>query len=234
MIKMLGIRDFMNTFDKYFPIIGKVIDDELLKNDSIHQDAIILKVLEIPEIKEPSLKLIKTNKRHNTLEKVVGNMVDWFSAGITKKSTLSRLWVNKYTRRKITHNGRKIWEYSFSEELFANEITSEDISKLTEGSTKKITVNAYERNPKARVECIPHYGLDCHCCGFNFLKTYGEIGQDFIHVHHLKLISEVKQEYHVNPIDDLRPVCPNCHAMIHRRKPPFTIEEIKIMIGKNA
>jgi predicted HNH restriction endonuclease len=224
----------MSTFDKYFPIISKIIDEELLKNDSIHRDAIILKLLELPEIIELSSDSLVTNKKHNTPEKAIGNMVDWFSAEITKQSKVSLPWVNKYARRKIRHNGRNIWEYSFSEESFANEITDENISQLSEGSIKQVKVNAYERNPKARTECIAHYGLACSCCGFDFFKIYGEIGQDFIHVHHLTLISEIKKEYHVNPIDDLRPVCPNCHAMIHRKKPPFTIAEIKIMIGKNA
>jgi len=104
----------MNTFDKYFPIIGKVIDVELLKSDSIHRDAIILKLLELTEIKELSSELIKTNKRYNTPEKAIGNMVDWFSAEITKQSIVSLPWVNKYARRKITHSGRKVWEYSLN------------------------------------------------------------------------------------------------------------------------
>lgn len=203
-----------------------MIDQELLNDDSIHRDAIILKLLEISEIKVLYSDRIKENKKHNTPEKIVGNMVDWFSAEITKKSKASLPWLNKYTRRKIVHNGRKIWEYSFCEEKFANEIVEPNMIKLTEGSVKQIIVNAYERNPRARAKCIAHYGSVCNCCGFDFLKAYGEIGQDFIHVHHLRLISDIGQEYRINPIDDLRPVCPNCHAMIHRRNPPFSLEAV--------
>lgn len=59
-------------------------------------------------------------------------------------------------------------------------------------------------------------------------------GKDFIHVHHLIPLSEINQEYEVDPIKDLRPLCPNCHAMIHRKHPPFTIEEIKNLINKNS
>ncbi len=36
------------------------------------------------------------------------------------------------------------------------------------------------------------------------------MGEGFIHVHHLKPLSEVGYEYRVDPIRDLRPVCPNC------------------------
>lgn len=224
----------MSTFDKYFPAIGKVIDLELLINDSINRDEIILKLLENPEIKQQIPELIGKNKKHNTPEKAVGNMVDWFNAEITKQSKASLPWVNKYVREKVLNNGRKIWGYRFSNEMLENEIDERNITKLTEGSVKKVNVNAYERNPKAREKCISYYGLTCSCCGFDFSKIYGQIGQNFIHVHHLILISEIKEKYLIDPVKDLRPVCANCHAMIHRKNPPFTIDEIKTMIEKNA
>ena len=62
-------------------------------------------------------------------------------------------------------------------------------------------------------------------------KTYGEIGKNFIHIHHLVKISDIKEEYMIDPIEDLRPVCPNCHAMLHKKEPPFTIEELKGMLN---
>ena len=62
-------------------------------------------------------------------------------------------------------------------------------------------------------------------------KTYGEIGKKFIHIHHLVKISDIKEEYMIDPIEDLRPVCPNCHAMLHKKEPPFTIEELKGMLN---
>ena len=108
-----------------------------------------------------------------------------------------------------------------------------EVDNLFEGLKIQITVNAYERNSKARQECIKHYGTKCFICHFNFEKTYGEIGKNFIHVHHVKPLSEINEEYKVNPIQDLRPVCPNCHAMIHKRKPAYNIEEIKSLLVKN-
>lgn len=101
---------------------------------------------------------------------------------------------------------------------------------LFEGAKKQIVVNAYERSPKARKICIEEYGFNCFICGFNFQKTYGELGKEFIHVHHLKPLSEIQKEYKVNPIKDLRPVCPNCHAMLHRKIPAYSIEEIQNII----
>ena len=58
------------------------------------------------------------------------------------------------------------------------------------------------------------------------VMTYGEVAEGLIHVHHLRSLSEVGEEYIVDPIADLRPVCPNCHAVLHTRTPPFSIEEV--------
>jgi 5-methylcytosine-specific restriction enzyme A len=97
----------------------------------------------------------------------------------------------------------------------------------TEGSVRQVLVNAYERSSTARAACLARYGYSCSVCGFDFEKTYGTIGRDFIHVHHLKEISSIGQKYHVDPVKDLRPVCPNCHAMLHRRTPAYSIDQLK-------
>lgn len=99
-----------------------------------------------------------------------------------------------------------------------------------EGKSKTITVNAYERNTKARKKCLDFYGLNCQVCEFNFEESFGEIGKGFIHVHHVKEISQVKKEYEVDPINDLIPVCPNCHSMLHNKTPAYTIIELKNII----
>lgn len=118
-------------------------------------------------------------------------------------------------------NFRSSAVFTFPEEV---DQVQEDIF---EGAIHKVTVNAYERNPEARKQCINHYGAKCSICNFNFFDVYGEAGRDFIHIHHLKPISEIGETYKVDPIRDLRPVCPNCHAIIHKRKPPYTIDEVK-------
>jgi len=108
--------------------------------------------------------------------------------------------------------------------LSADEVSGE---KYSEGAVRRITVNAYERDPRARADCIAHYGTNCCICDFNFSSAFGDIGEGFIHVHHLKQLSDIGEKYSVDPVADLRPVCPNCHAVVHRRSPPYTIEEIK-------
>lgn len=95
-----------------------------------------------------------------------------------------------------------------------------------DGATSSARVNAYERNPEARTACISHYGLDCVVCSINFRAAYGAIGEGFIHVHHLKPLASIKAAHQIDPIADLRPVCPNCHAMLHMKTPPYTIDEL--------
>lgn len=102
-----------------------------------------------------------------------------------------------------------------------------------EGTQKTIVVNAYERNPMARSACIEHYGAICSVCNMTFRERYGNIAKDFIHVHHLKPLGEISAGYVVDPIQDLRPVCPNCHAMLHMRKPPYSINEMREILSSH-
>lgn len=98
---------------------------------------------------------------------------------------------------------------------------------LYEGSYKTVKVNLYERNKVARDKCLEYHGYNCSICGFDFYKTYGEIGKNFIHIHHIIPLYKINKEYIVDPIKDLIPICPNCHSIIHRRKPELSIDELK-------
>jgi HNH endonuclease len=112
--------------------------------------------------------------------------------------------------------------------------SEEDAPGGLEGGSTSVYVNRFERDSKARRICIQIFGAACAVCGFDFGSTYGEIGAGFIHVHHLTPLSTVREKHKVNPRRDLRPVCPNCHEMLHRRTPPYSIEELKVRISKSS
>ena len=99
-----------------------------------------------------------------------------------------------------------------------------------EGARKAITVNAFERNPEARRRCLAHYGYRCSVCRLNLEDRYGEAGRELIHVHHLRPLAGIASPYNVDPIVDLRPVCPNCHAVIHRANPPYALDDVRTML----
>jgi 5-methylcytosine-specific restriction enzyme A len=115
---------------------------------------------------------------------------------------------------------------------FADELEGTE-GRLFEGAGKVIRVNIYERNPVARRRCIEHYGATCAVCCFDFAAAYGAIAEGIIHVHHLRPISECGgEDYEVDPVAELRPVCPNCHVVLHRCQPPFSIEELQDMLAR--
>ncbi len=112
-------------------------------------------------------------------------------------------------------------------------IREEPEKALYEGAISRIEVNGFERDATARAICIRHYGTICSVCGFDFKDKYGLIGEGYIHVHHLIPISLIRENYVIDPIQDLRPICPNCHAMVHRESPPILIDDLREIIRKN-
>lgn len=99
-----------------------------------------------------------------------------------------------------------------------------------EGARQTVTLSKPERDPLARAACIAHHGDKCCVCGFDFGVVFGPLGEGYIHVHHLDPLGQADREREVDPVHDLRPVCPNCHAMLHRRDPPIAIDELRDLL----
>ncbi|ADD69292.1 HNH endonuclease [Denitrovibrio acetiphilus DSM 12809] len=109
-----------------------------------------------------------------------------------------------------------------------------DSQKIYEGAKTTVTVNIYERDHDARTKCLESQGCTCSVCGFNFEQAYGLMGIDFIHTHHITPPSEIDKNYIPDPAKDLVPLCPNCHAMIHRKSPPYTIEQLRAKLRRKV
>lgn len=103
---------------------------------------------------------------------------------------------------------------------------------VVEGRRYRVLVSAYERDPGARRQCIAAHGTVCCVCGFSFGAAYGEVAEGFTHVHHLRPLSEVGEAHRIDPVVDLRPVCPNCHAVLHCRVPAYSIEEVQAFLSQ--
>lgn len=108
-----------------------------------------------------------------------------------------------------------------------------NLEGYVEGNKYSIISTKYERNPRNREICLNAKGYKCYACGFDFKKKYGEIGKNFIEVHHAIQVSDMGENYVVDPIKDMYPLCSNCHSMIHRKNPPYTINELKTIIENN-
>jgi 5-methylcytosine-specific restriction protein A len=109
----------------------------------------------------------------------------------------------------------------------STEFVDDDSEGLPEGAKTLIEVNRYERSRVNRAACIAHHGAQCQACGFDFRVTYGAIGKEVIEVHHKVPVSSMGASYSINPITDLVPVCANCHRMLHRRNPPYSVQELR-------
>jgi len=131
--------------------------------------------------------------------------------------------INEEIYLKILSKGNLLEDQSNKEESTIEAFSSFGI----EGKKKVRYTTTYERIPKLRNKAIEIHGTTCKCCGFNFEKSYGDLGKDFIHVHHIRPISE-SGETIVNPEIDLVVLCPNCHYMIHiKRNHTPSVEELK-------
>lgn len=98
-----------------------------------------------------------------------------------------------------------------------------------EGRRILYTLSRSERNPKLRRACIERFGTRCTVCDFDFEECYGVIGKGFIHIHHLTPVANTAEMHDVS-VNEMVPVCANCHAMLHQRTPPFTPKELTEMM----
>jgi len=114
-----------------------------------------------------------------------------------------------------------------------DEIAGTDLPRtLAEGSVEIFLLDRFERDPRARAICLQQHGYQCQGCQIVMSDVYGPLGDNYIHVHHKVPLAEIRQEYLVDPVRDLVPVCPNCHAMIHRSVPPLPVEELADLVRR--
>ncbi len=159
-------------------------------------------------------------------------------SGLEKLANLNRLdlsfeaivlkepWSQLFTAPELQVARRRL-------NIAAGVILPEEVGDaLTEGAKYQLFVNKYERNAKARTLCLQHYGTDCSVCKVSMSEVYGSVADGFIHVHHLKPLATIGYEYEIDPIKDLRPVCPNCHAIIHLNGQLRSIEEVQVMLNQ--
>lgn len=134
-------------------------------------------------------------------------------------------WICSLTK-KITKSTREDLNYE-------NETVCTFESR-PEGKKKAYYTTRYERDPRNRKEAIRIHGTTCNICGFDFKKTYGELGDGYIEVHHIVPLSDQDEEAVVDPATDLISVCANCHRMLHRyRDYIVSISELESIVESN-
>ncbi len=111
---------------------------------------------------------------------------------------------------------------------------TEEPELFFDGAIRRVSSNVYERDRNARDLCIKKQGTTCAICNFNFQNIYGDLAAGFIHVHHVALLSSVRKSHPINPVEDLVPLCPNCHSVVHMVNPPYSVAQVKEMLSANS
>lgn len=244
-------------------IVGQVYTREELREAFAIQDATLNTGIFQPRDSDSIWLFVTENKtpdRTQYRDRLDGDMLEWDSQASGRKDHLIiqhrqldleilvfyRTEKYQYPRAGFryegpfhyrSHSGQKPAHFVLVRDAGVAAIYPDEVpqsARMVEGAVRMVQVNAYERNPAARKACILHHGARCVVCGFDFGRAYGPMGAGFIHVHHLRQLSDIKDRYEVDPVRDLRPVCPNCHAMLHSDSPPMDVEELKRMVQRRA
>jgi len=96
-----------------------------------------------------------------------------------------------------------------------------------EGAVAATSCGRYKRSATNRAACLKHFGAVCKACGLKPEDSYGDEGPSIMHVHHLVPLSAMESPKALSPIEELVPLCPNCHNFAHKKSPPYTPEEIR-------
>lgn len=141
-------------------------------------------------------------------------------------------------KRELTAIVKKVLklvtEYDMWDFAFDDEISIRDLDTGVAEGDKKIKRHFFrERNPGlvAKKKSSVVGDLKCVVCDFVFSEKYGDIGNGFIECHHTIPISQDDREK--TKLEDLELVCSNCHRMIHKNNPPYTIDEMKLIVYSN-
>ncbi|MBB6111278.1 5-methylcytosine-specific restriction enzyme A [Mucilaginibacter lappiensis] len=150
---------------------------------------------------------------------------------IIKKEILRhQVWMPEHSGIKINSDALKELEKLWADFIGTSLQGTGKPSTLPvyyEGNPYQINLTRYERDPKAREDCLSYHGYNCTVCEFNFKNVYGK---NFIHIHHKEELSHSKKMKPIDPVKDLCPVCPNCHAMLHSQRPTMLVEELREII----
>jgi hypothetical protein len=163
------------------------------------------------------------------------HLVSYCTFGYGQAWSVTLSWANgddqppvKCNQRGDVVHGKSV---SVQGSLFAG-IPVRNDADFVEGARLRTESNVYERNPEARRQCLNYHGTKCTVCQFDFEAAFGGFARGFIHVHHVRPLATIGCEYCVDPIHDLIPVCPNCHAALHIREPAMTPDELRAVLTK--
>ncbi|UZX45223.1 HNH endonuclease (plasmid) [Agrobacterium sp. 13-2099-1-2] len=108
---------------------------------------------------------------------------------------------------------------------------SPEVIGLPEGAKVRVETNRYERDRRNRAAALAIHGYSCKACKLDMSERYGAAASGLIEVHHVTPVSQLGEDYIIDPRTDLVPLCPNCHSVSHRRTPPYSVDDLREMLA---
>jgi 5-methylcytosine-specific restriction protein A len=217
----IGDRVFLSRTGKNFPGLigsGKIVSEEP-RNE--------------PDIEDPKKDAWYVDIRFDYLSKKTTELVASHIELADRLGVPKRVFTPQLSGQSYSKNGLELEELwatltGKSGIVYPDEAGLPEDTQYFEGARTKVFVNKYERDLDARKKCIEVHGTSCKACGINLGLVYGiELGKKYIHIHHIKPLKDIGEEYCIDPINDLVPLCPNCHAMVHQKEPPMPVAELE-------
>jgi 5-methylcytosine-specific restriction protein A len=142
----------------------------------------------------------------------INNMIDLYSTSISRGGTDMELAGEDFKPETFEKNKEvdlsELKKYSYHRRIERNHSNSKKVKDLK--------------------------GYICEACGFDFKNFYGDIGEGFIEAHHNTKLADLPEGKRIK-LDyehDFSVLCSNCHRMVHKKNPPYTVLEIQEKIRK--
>ena len=214
------------------------------KNPEIVQLSKILNALPL----HPKAERVKGFRNPNGVYMKLCNFLrldpDYHGEGLDAGSKLDEeVWNEFYSNReqlsKIADAIRRNYSYLTTPEPKTGE--SENIDEDEEFPEGRILSRSHrfkERNfelvKKKKLQVFQKTGkLACEVCNFEFTEFYGDMGQGCAECHHNIPIAELQGEQGIK-LSDLSILCPNCHRVIHRRRPWLMVQQLRDLLRKTG
>jgi 5-methylcytosine-specific restriction protein A len=202
-------------------------DDELKRRAALIRDRLPEAG---PRFRSEPISLEGTTRLARTYEPAVALHVEYSSDNLPTEEHLQQdlLDAVRLYSRLIARGGRDNFEE-------ADEEKSSDQKEQSVEERRRYTYHRkIERSAKAAREAKKEHGVICQCCGFDFAKVFGELGDGYIEAHHLTPLSELPEDVPVtlDPKTDFAVLCANCHRMIHRKDAPKTVAGLRAVLRR--
>ncbi len=165
----------------------------------------------------------------NSIAMKAANFMSLYTGtGLSHTSALDKQIWEQYASRLLTSEDSSLRQ---GIEILANPIEAE------EGSVVSVMHLLRERDHsliREKKRLARQRGpLKCSLCGFDFEKIYGDLGCNFIEVHHLTPLATYNKLGQSTSLDDLILVCSNCHRMLHRINKPNAVEVLNHILQRS-